>query len=74
MERGRIVIFIRKDFNMKKRDPNYKGMYLIGIALVTVGISLINLQPKPAGLVFIIVGGVFLITSLKNKSKWKDRD
>ncbi|MFC1720833.1 hypothetical protein ACFLY0_00520 [Patescibacteria group bacterium] len=58
---------------MEKRKPNYRSMYLTGIALVVVGTSLINLQPQPVGVVFIAVGGLFLISSLKNKDKWKDK-
>jgi ABC-type enterobactin transport system permease subunit len=55
---------------MKKRDPNYRGMFLVGIILIAIGISLISLQPKPVGIVFISVGGLFLMISLKNKDKW----
>lgn len=58
---------------MKKRDTNYRGMFLIGISLIAVGTSLISLQPRPAGVVFISVGGLFLIISLKNKDKWKTK-
>lgn len=58
---------------MKKREANYRGMFLIGISLIAIGTSLINLQPKPVGIVFISIGGLFLITSLKNKDKWKTK-
>ena len=56
---------------MEKREPNYRGMFLIGISLIAIGTSLISLQPKPVGVVFISVGSLFLIFSLKNKDKWK---
>ncbi len=56
---------------MEKREPNYRGMLLIGISLIAIGTSLISLQPKPVGVFFISVGGLFLIFSLKNKDKWK---
>ena len=55
---------------MKKREPNYRGLFLIGISLIAIGTCLINLQPKPVGVVFISVGGLFLIISLKNKDKF----
>jgi hypothetical protein len=58
---------------MKKRDPNYRGMFLIGISLIAVGTSLISLQPKPVGVVFISIGGLFLLISIKNKNKWKTK-
>ena len=56
---------------MEKREPNYRGMFLIGISLIAIGTSLISLQPKAVGVVFISVGSLFLIFSLKNKDKWK---
>ena len=56
---------------MEKREPNYRGMFLIGISLIAIGTSLISLQPKPVGVVFISVGSLFLIFSLINKDKWK---
>jgi len=57
---------------MKNREPNYRGLFLIGISLIAIGTSFISLQPKPVGVVFISAGGLFLIISLKNKDKWKN--
>ncbi len=56
---------------MEKRQPNYRGIFLIGISLIAIGTTLISLEPKPVGVVFISVGGLFLIISLKNKDRWK---
>ena len=56
---------------MEKRQPNYRGISLIGISLIAIGTTLISLEPKPVGVVFISVGGLFLIISLKNKDRWK---
>jgi hypothetical protein len=58
---------------MKKRDPNYGGMFIIGNSLIAGGIALISLQPELVGVVFISVGGLFLMISLKNKDKWKTK-
>ena len=58
---------------MRKRDPNYRGMFILGISLIALGTSFISLQPKPIGPVFIGVGGLFLMSSLKNKDKWQSR-
>ncbi len=54
---------------MQKRNPNFRGLFIIGISLIAIGTSLINLQPKPIGVVLISVGGLFMIMSLKNKNK-----
>ena len=56
---------------MEKRQPNYRGIFLIGISLIAIETTLISLEPKPVGVVFISVGGLFLIISLKNKDRWK---
>ncbi len=55
---------------MKNREPNYRGLYVIGISFIAIGTSLISTQPKSAGTAFIALGGVFLIVALKNKEKW----
>ncbi len=49
------------------RKPNYRGLFIVGIALIAVGTSLINLQPQPVGVVFIAVGGLFILMSMKAK-------
>ena len=66
------VSFILWEKLMEKRQPNYHGMFLIGISLIAIGTTLISLEPKlPVGVVFISVGGLFLIVSIKNKDKWR---
>lgn len=56
----------------KKREPNYRGLFIIGISLIAVGTSFISLRPKigSLGIVFIAVGGLFMMFSIKNKEKW----
>jgi drug/metabolite transporter superfamily protein YnfA len=56
---------------MKKRDTNYRGLFLVGLSLIVVGTSLISLQPKPVGTVLISIGGLFIIIALRNKKDWK---
>jgi len=53
------------------KEVNYRGLFLIGISQIAIGTSLIILQPRPVGIVFISIGGLFLIISLKNKERWK---
>jgi Ca2+/Na+ antiporter len=57
----------------EKRKINYKGLLYVGCALIALGVVLNNYGPSPtAGLVFLCVGGLFLMISFKNKKKWDD--
>ncbi len=55
-----------------KREPNYKGLLYLSMVFVSLGIVLSNHfnVNKSIGIVFIAVGGLFLIISLKNRDKW----
>ena len=52
-----------------KRKPNYKGLFYLALFFIAFGIVLSNYFDvnKSVGIVFIAVGGLFLIISLKNK-------
>lgn len=51
---------------MKKREPNYFGLLVVGMMFIVLGLTF-NGNTKP---VFIILGIIFLIVSLVNKDKW----
>ncbi len=56
----------------QKREPNYKGLFYLSMVFVALGVVLSNYFDvnESIGIVFIAVGGLFLIISLKNKDKW----
>jgi hypothetical protein len=57
----------------KKRELNYKGMFIAGILFITLGVVFSSQQNGLLGLSFIILGGAYLVAGLKNKDKWKDK-
>jgi len=59
----------------QKREPNYKRLFYLALFFVALGIVVRNVghASKPATIVFIAIGGLFLIISLKNKDKWMDK-
>ena len=49
-------------------------MFILGISLIVLGISFLSIfKGSSVGPVFIAVGGLDVIISLKNKDKWKVR-
>ncbi len=59
---------------MRDKNPNYKGMYILGLALLALGSSFIAIfDGKPTGPVFIAIGGLFLIISIKHKKEWQNK-
>jgi hypothetical protein len=59
---------MKSDNSLKK--VNYKGLFLIGISLIVIGTSLLsNDNVKPISIVFISVGGLFVIFSINAKNK-----
>ena len=56
----------------RKRDPNYRGLFYLSMVFVALGVVLSNNFDvnESIGIVFIAVGGLFLIISLKNRGKW----
>ena len=59
---------MKSDISLKK--VNYKGLFLIGISLIAIGASLLsNDNVKPVSIVFIAVGGLFVIFSINEKNK-----
>jgi len=59
--------------NMEERNINYRGLLYLGMAIIALGIVLNNLELNESiGIVFISVGGLFLMISFKNKDKWDD--
>ena len=56
----------------QKRAPNYKGLFYLSMVFVALGVVLSNYFDvnDSVGIVFIAVGGLFLMISLKNKDKW----
>ncbi len=56
----------------QKREPNYKALFYLALFFIAFGIVVRNFPyaTKFATIVFIAIGGLFLIISLKNKDKW----
>ena len=57
-----MAIILRKN---RKTPTNYKSFFTIGIIWIPLGISTQNY-------VFIVLGALFIVYGLLNKSKWKD--
>lgn len=55
-----------------KREPNYKALFYLALFFIAFGIVVRNFPyaTKAATFVFIAIGGLLLIISLKNKDKW----
>ncbi len=58
----------------KKRDPNYRGLFVLALAFIALGVVFSNQMESRIGIVFIALGGLFLIISFKNKDKWKNTE
>lgn len=54
----------RKRKNGEKQSQNYKGLFIIGISWIPIGVVTENY-------VFVVIGIVFMIIGLRNKDKWK---
>ena len=59
----------------QKRKPNYKRLFFLALFFIALGIVLSNYFDvnKTTGIVFVAIGGLFLIISFKNKDKWIDK-
>ena len=59
----------------QKREPRYEGLLYLAMFFIALGIVLSNYFDvnNSIGIVFIAVGGLFLMISLKNKDKWLHR-
>lgn len=55
----------RNNKKCKGRSQNYKGLFIIGISWIPLGIVMENYA-------FMAIGIVFMIIGLKNKDKWKN--
>jgi|GEM_PF-4241626 len=56
----------------KKRPPNFRGFFLIGLSLIVLGTAFIIIRPQAIGPVFIAVGGLFILFGLDQKNKLKN--
>lgn len=56
------TIILRKN---RKTPTNYKSFFIIGIIWIPLGIATQNY-------VFFVLGALFILYGLLNKSKWKD--
>jgi hypothetical protein len=59
----------------QKRPRDYRGLWIISLAIIVIGIVLtINLAIiRPVGFVLLGAGGFGMIWSLANMDKWKER-
>ena len=62
-----IFTFKRKDWN---REVDYRSYFGMGIVWVPFGIIFYLIFGYAMGFVFLVMGLVFLVISLKNKDKW----
>lgn len=56
----------------QKKDPNYRGLFVIGLGLIGVGLSLSVTNIFAAGISILSVGIVFIIVGVSNRKKWVD--
>ena len=54
----------------QKKEPNYRGLFVIGLALIGAGISLSVTDIFAAGISIFSVSIVFLIIGVSNRKKW----
>lgn len=59
------LIYLRKVKSAKKRDPDYRTLFIIGCTWIPLGLALKNPGFWIGGLIFMVVG-------LANKKKWKE--
>ena len=60
----------------QKREPNYRGLLFLSMMFIALGVVLANNFDvnNSIGIVFIAVGGLFFIISMKNKDKWMPKE
>jgi len=56
----------------EKREPNYRALFVIGLAFIGTGTSLYVVGLIASGISIFAVGIVFLIVSIMNRKKWTD--
>lgn len=63
------------DMEEKKRGPNYRGLFVLGISFIALGTSFIPMREKlgSLGIVFIALGGLFMMFAVKHKEKWQEK-
>lgn len=62
-----LAIFLLKRWRQGKiaKEPNYRTLFILGVAFIPLGLWMDND-------VFFVVGIVFLIMGIANVEKWKD--
>ena len=63
---GVIFVILVAKGKIKKQEPDYRVLFIIGISWIPLGVVFDN----PA---FWVMGLVFMALGLANRSKWKDR-
>ncbi|MFH1424694.1 MAG: hypothetical protein ABIG20_03360 [archaeon] len=66
---GLLAVFMVR--SKKARDIDYKTYYTMGLTWLPLGIVfMIVFDGMPIGMVFMIMGAVYMAIGLKNKDKW----
>ena len=56
----------------KKREPNFRTLFVIGLGFIGAGTSLYVVGLIATGISILAVGIVFLIIGISNRKKWTD--
>jgi hypothetical protein len=54
----------------KKKQPNYKALFIIGITFLGAGVAISSSAGWAAGTGILAIGIVFMAIGLGNKEKW----
>ena len=55
-----------------RKDTDYQALFNLGAIFVAVGVVFMTSLNKVLGVVFIAIGGLYMIIGSKNRDKWKE--
>jgi hypothetical protein len=65
-----LVLYFRKGKEIEHQKMDYRGFFVIGAAIMAVGIALMSAVSTPVlGISFLAVGVVFMTIGLTNRDK-----
>ena len=62
-----------KKQNKKSRKRDYRAIFGMGTIFVAVGVVFMTTLNTPLGVMFMGVGGLYMIIGAKHKNEWKKK-
>ena len=56
----------------KKKEPNYRILFVVGLSFTGAGISLTTAGLTATGIAILVVGIVLFVIGISNRKKWID--